>query len=379
MARSVSGSRGRPGRRVGAGAAALLLAALVASCDEDDPVRPLLPDVAGIWMQVGGQYLLDPDVAAEAAGVALVLEIDDDSGGSLHRRALASGVVTCISIIYGLPAADQMLASLGRGTTLYGVARPHADSLVLTDAAGHLTVFARIAAPPDSMLCSSLPIVRRHDLSLDCDGRTGLAFDGTFLWFTGITAHDLIPVEPASGAVAAPRRIDVADASVVESAQGADLWRTCGCDPYDPGFGKVFRITPEETIAEKVSSRAFGTWDTPRCVAYDPGAGSLWIHGFGRHGPFTLLEIDAEADPDELLRSFSLGFAVDAMCWRGSELLALIGNRVVRIDGSTFRVLRTYDPPADLELSGIAVAGAQVFALATPWASSQAIILELGL
>ena len=376
MARAVSRFR----RWAGAGTAVFLLAAGLSSCDDDGGTPPLAPDVIGTWMQVGGRYLLDPDREIQEAGVALALAIDDDSGGSLHLRTLATGIVTCSPLVYGLPADDQMLLSIGGGN-LYAVARPDAGSLVLTDAAGHAAIFARVAAPPDSMLCSSLQIVRRFDLSLDIEGRTGLAYDGTHLWFTGRSAQTVIAVDPASGAVASLRRITVADAPLVHAAQGADLWRICGCQPDAPGAGKALRVAPDETIADKVDVRMLGgsAWvPMPWSMAHAPGSGSLWVYGPGRW-PFDLLEIDARADPDVLLREIRLGFRADAMCWRGSELLAVTDNRVVRIDGSTFRVLRTYDSPDDLVLRGIAVAGPQVFALATPWASTQAVILELGL
>ena len=303
-----------------------------------------------------------------------MLDFGAAAAGATHLRLIRTGIVYCRPTLYGFTTDGVLvLAANPEQSDLFRVARPDADTLALTNVHGQESVFAALVLP-DSMQCREMPIVARHDLPVDADYETGLAYDGSRLWFTGRGQAALIPVDPETGAIDAPRDVSFIAAPLVHGAQGADLWRTSWGE-NGPG-PSVFRVDPGEEAIDKVDTIELGVPLEVRCLAYDAGTGTLLLHGTD-----AFVRIDAEAEPDRVIGSTSLPFQqVAALAWLGPQLFAIGTSSpvVLELDPETYRAIRTYgelDP--ELNARGIAAAGDRLFVLAQRSRSSQAVIVEV--
>lgn len=362
------------GRARGLLAAACVCALALSGCDDDGGARPVALDVAGSWRQVAGSYLFIPGYDITEASLTFFLELAAAAEGATYIRPFSSGIVYCGPALYGFTADGLLVLATDRGESgLYRAARPDANTLVLTNVDGQESIFTETALP-DSMRCLALDIVARHDLPVDLEYLTGLAYDGISLWFTGRGQESLIAVDPDNGEIGAPRDLVAKEAPLVHGAAGADLWRTAST-PYGVA-GSASRVGPDETILDTVGTVELGFPLEVRCLAADPDAGTLIVHGGS-----TFLEVDAAAEPDRLLAAVQSHLSVDAMTWMGKRLLAVAGGPVpclLELDPATFRATRTYEEfDPGLDVGGIAAAGDRLFLLARPPRSTQAVLLEV--
>jgi len=368
--------------RAGLAAALVLsIALLVSGCDDENAGAPAPINITGAWQQVAGPRFDAPGTGAiEDSGLTLFLDFGAGAAAARSTRDPASGLVHCAPASYGFTADGLLMFSAKPDQVpLFRVERSGRDreTLVLTDVERRSFVFALCAALPDSMVCREPVVVRRFDLPVILDHYTGLAHDGTSLWFTHSDWTSLVAVDPGTGALGAPRPVKARLAPVVQSAEDGDLWRL-ETRSYSEA---AYLIGPDETIRNRFDSAEVGFPLAIRGLAFDPTSGHVFIHR-GSCGGQMFLRIDPQGEPARLIESVYVpGISVVAMACRGSRVLAICGgqtNFVAELDPATWRAVATWnavDPMIDLQ--GIAVAGERVFLLGRERGLRTATILEV--
>ena len=180
---------------------------------------------------------------------------------------------------------------------------------------------------------------------------TGLAFDGTLLWYTAYDGALVQPVDPATGCCTA---IDIGPAfNEVHAVQGGDFWTHCACG----NVGETWRVTAAGAFVDEV--RPGGDFGAPlslSAIARDDVGAVLWLYGYSYEAETRrLLQVQSDLEPDALLASVDVGFYVQSRTWDGSALWGLQGAKLYRIDPLTGLVTATYAlPDASVDWRGVA-------------------------
>jgi hypothetical protein len=178
-------------------------------------------DPTGIWEFQSGTLF---DVTGQDPRF---LVLNGDGSGRLHLSGGDGGVITCGSFSYarGANAALTMdLESIGYlGTRVYPFALDGTAGLDLTDAGGRAASFTRATAVDPAADCGTLVQTGLFTGLPLPEFFSGLAFDGTSLWYEEQNTRQVFPVDPTTGLVGTPIRI------LAPPAAGAP-WRT-SCRP----------------------------------------------------------------------------------------------------------------------------------------------------
>src|SRR5262249_15111204 len=106
------------------------------------------------------------------------------------------------------------------------------DTLVLEDAFGTSTTFQRTTMIPDEATCAAATIGNAIAIPGVQPGRaSGLASDGTLLWYTRITGG-LSGIDVGTRTISGSVDLGSLDRNQtqwIEGIQNTDFWLTCGC------------------------------------------------------------------------------------------------------------------------------------------------------
>src|SRR5262249_13122700 len=142
---------------------------------------------------------------------------------------------------------------------------------------------------------------------------------------------------------------------------GTTFWALCNCSST-----VLRRLTTSGGIVDEVDTASLGQPIRPEAAAFDPAASVLWVYGFPASSSATrLLRIDSAAEPDVLLGAFDLPVFARAMTWDGASLwlLTAFPQRLVQLDPTTVRVVRTLATPDGVSWEGVAAAPGGAFHL----------------
>lgn len=333
-------------------------------------------DTVGIW-----QFQSGPIFSVAAGVQAQFLVLNSDGTGTLFLQHESTGVLSCGDLLHATINGSSLFLdtsaisseSEGDGNAhpfqLLLFHRPDADTLELTDNEGNPSVFTRQAAVPDNLQCNRLTTVQTFaGLGVTPDFFSGLAFDGTSLWYEEEGTGMVFPINPGTGALGAP--IDLGSFSQfshVHAMQGADFWTHCGCggsqeaDRRDMAGNDVDMVDTQNLDVgnEQISVRG---------IAYDNSNNVLWLHGFSFNDSVRrFLKINSEGvEPDVLLQKADFNVDFQSMTWDGTHLWAIARiadpQVIIKIDVSTFKAVATYLTPDPLvEWRGIAAVGSSIF------------------
>jgi hypothetical protein len=348
-------------------ALALLGLGLVVGCggggDDDDDDGGEAP-LAAAWQYVSGPAFSGPRFSDEDfEGTLRYLVLEDDGHASLHLEHEPTGTLFCHHAVYA-PTSDGLVIEVRRQfdslTIVFLRDQPDEQTLELTDAAGATSVFSRDAAVPAEFVCQTLVVRATHPgLAAVPTFFTGMAWDGTALWFTDENETEVYPIDPGSGILGAPLPFDNSQFQMVHAAQGTDFWTHCRCGGSQEAQRRtqldaaVDTVDTEVDLLEEISVRA---------IAWDSVSSHLWLHGFGDDNTARFLEVDSDSEPDGLLATNSFDVSLRSMVWDGTHMWGITDEQnVVRIDMSTFQAVATYDvPDVTVEWIGISYAPASV-------------------
>jgi len=336
----------------------------VATLGGDDPT--------GIWRFTGGTLLGDDAFRPE------FLVLNEDGSGRLNLSGGDGPVLSCAPLNHS-SAGNGTLVLDDWGfvleTRVYRFALEGDDGLRLVDAVGHTASFDRATAVDADKECGSLVRGALFTGLPQPAQSSGLAFDGSELWYTESNYTDrIVSVDPATGSTGAPLTLSNA---YVHAAQSADFWTHCNCG----GSEEAFRVTRAGQLADEVKTPTeLGEEISVEAIAFDAASGALWLHGWNDANQGRLMKVDAGGEPDVLLQAFDLDASITGMTFAGSSLCGLnvYGQSVVRIDPATGQVTGTFlIPDRSAYWRGIAAVGSQLFLLGDTGSEGALLSLEM--
>jgi hypothetical protein len=315
-------------------------------------------DPTGVWRWTSGPPLPGtPDTFTEYVVFAR------DGSGRLHRRQRSAGTLDCRPLNYArsLSAALTLEAYGASGAEVWRGRLTGPDALELSDASGALTLFERASAVDAAFECVELAETRRFTGLPAPSSFTGLAFDGTLLWYTASDGVLVQPVDPETGV--AGTALDIGPTfNEVHAMQGADFWTHCACG----GSPETWRVSPAGALLDEVKpGPGLGVELSFGAIARDEIGALLWLYGYSFEDQrYHLLSVRSDPEPDELAASLEVGFDVRAITWDGSALWGVQGARLYRIDPLAGIVTATYELPDDsVAWQGVAAVDGELFVI----------------
>src|SRR5262245_7383024 len=315
------------------------------------------------WRWVSGPAFAGPPFSdQDFEGTLRFLVLNDDGTLELLSQDEGSDTLFCNHGVYST-THDGLVLEIRREfssvTILFLRDQPDGQTLVLTDVTGEESVFDREAAVPASLECLTLNVQTVHSgYSAVPTFFTGLAFDGTFLWFTDENEEDVFPIDPMTGALGVPVQLVASQFQMVHACQGTDFWTHCRCG----GSQEAQRRTQADVFVDQVDTENDLLNEiSVRGIAYDAVGNVLWLHGFGRDDRIArFLQVDSNAEPDVLLSSDDFNVDLLSIAWDGTNMWGITSiQNIVRIDVGTFKATATYETPdVNVEWRGIASAPA---------------------
>lgn len=326
------------------------------------PEKPVdVPRVTGVWERTNGNFL-----DYETFGRDLEYLVFSDTGVvTVIVREPESNILMCFESLFSRLSDDALFISNGgsqtegiRGSQIVFFSMADDDSLeLIDDTRGTLTTFRRAAELPEESQCGTLIETGRFDGYPEPHYATGLAFDGTSLFYTA-DSNDILPIDPTTGAVGTP--ITLATGSrFVQAVQSDDFWLNCYCSTAE----FIKRRTRAGTDVDIVTSAELGMEFFAKAAAFDESEKILYVLGedesAGRAS--TILKVNAESEPDVLLDAAPLGyFNIDAATMHDGALFAVLGypQQIVQIDPATLKAVKSFAIPTEfIEWYGIASVG----------------------
>ena len=324
-------------------------------------------DPSGIWQYTGsegrggssGTPFLDTGLTPR------FLTLETDGRGRVNLENESSGALLCAEFPWARGASPAITLDLTRvqfqSTRVLRTALPSDDELRLTDNLGVTLVFSRASAVPADAQCGTLVEQQRFTGLPRPSSISGLAYDGTSLWYSDDTGSTAYPVDPATGAVGTP--VDVF--GYVHAAQAGDFWTHCWCGSND----EAKRVSPGGSTVDTVTATELGESIGIRALAFDAAAGALWISGRSNDSfnEGRLARAITDGEPDFLQMSGPFDTRLAALAFDGTVLWGLTEDSprtVVRIHPLNGNAEASFTvPDATVEWYGIASVGGQLFLL----------------
>jgi hypothetical protein len=326
----------------------------VATVGGDDPT--------GIWEFASGTLFDDSGQDTR------FLVFNGDGSGRLNLSGGDGGVITCGTFTYARAANQTLtldLESIGYlGTRVLQFELAGTTGLSLTNAAGRSGAFEQASAIDPSADCEALTQTGLLTGLPEPEFFTGLAFDGTSLFYEEEGSSLVYPIDPATGTPGTPLTIENTQFTHVHASQGSDFWTHCGCggSPEAGRIGPAGGALVDEVKTDTELNDEVGV----RSIAFDPAAGVLWIHGRNDSNEGRLLKVDPSGEPDVLLAAFDLDADLSGLAFDGTVLWGLNrdGQSVVRIDPTTGQATGNFTiPNKSARWTGIAVVGSELVLL----------------
>lgn len=313
------------------------------------------PQLAGVWRIEKPLVLAAVDF--EIADVPGYIELLDDGSGTLHVLEPLSEIALCQPLTYTV-FNDALLLELDYWPQVLSYEVQDAATVKLTASDRSTTQLTRVDAVPEALRCGTLEVVARHEtLEHQPYWASGLAYDGTYLWYT---SDDHWSNGLALDTAETKQRVQMANQAYVHATQGDDFWTTCACGGDDI---RRWNRAKQEQDQIKVEDD-FGV--SPQAIAYDAQSGDLYVSGYNYTARTSLLQrYDASGEPDLKLAEVPLVWA-RALSFDAGVLWILGENGyVARIDPATGKSLGSYSSlDVRLNWQGIAIVGKRIFLLA---------------
>lgn len=303
------------------------------------PFSPKAEDVFGAWKFDAGENALTAVQQNRDYALDYVL-LNTDGTAMIYCHETTYGINLNLPSTFVL--ADKTLVIESDSDTFETLVlkfdMENVDSLKVLDTMDAAAEFSRVESVPGTAICPRPRVITNFGFPVEPHTDSGLAFDGERLWFSGALPGQLYSIDPndfidMTGPVALQSKY-----TLVESAQGEDLWFSCDCAPLirferrDPNEVQTGFIDIREDLDAPVSSFV---------AAYDATDGLLWMSTYGAEQEISAIDIDA-ATPT-IVRTFPFPLAHN-MVVNGKSLWVLdrVGNLLVQIDSMTGTVVRSW-------------------------------------
>jgi hypothetical protein len=326
--------------------------------------------VAGVWRYDSGPAS-DAQLRWRNAR-ARYLVLQQDGTGVMHLQYESVGVYVCKGVVYSQIDDSLLIIQLLErtfeefGAVAYLFDRPDADTLELIDDNAQVSVLTRQQVVPDAFQCREFDVLRTwSDLAAKPESVSGLAYDGSSLWYEEEGTDTAFPVDPATGVGGAPVVLGASQFTHVHAVQSADFWLRAW------GFqSSVQRRTQADAFVDEVATDNTGLNEEINigALAYDTSANVLWLHGRGADdGVYRFLKVNSNAEPDVLLDTIDFDLWLAALTWDGTHLWGITADRlqsVVQIDPGTLTAAASYRVPnTGVSWVGIAAVDGSLFLL----------------
>lgn len=357
------------GRGVWAAGSVVLLvsmaAMIFAGCSDDGNDAQSSQQLVGSWQPgEGSLFWFFPGVES------LVLQLRDDSTGELVFQEPQSGALACLDLIYAPLSDDAVFIDIEVFDEVSAFQPKNfafvveGDALTLTDNLGRSQTFTKLEAIPAGAECSAFSeMALSAELDVDPLSDTGLAWDGTSLWFgaDGGLDDQLVPYVVATGSLGVPIDLpsNVAD---VHAYDGTLLWFRTGV-----GYVASQRNFADVEIDSIDTDLDLGHRLSITAMAWD--GTDLWLAGESNtSGERQLLQVDA--DTKTLVNQHDFPLELNALAWDGTHFWGILPESpspLVQIDPDTWQVVATYEIPGYGQLLtrylGIAAVGEDLYVL----------------
>jgi hypothetical protein len=309
------------------------------------------PIAPGFWEIVSGDLLQNGPV--DLAYMALNADHTVDFHYYMPELNIAVGQTGIYSV-----AGSVLLLGFGTPPTpvMLVFDQPDADTLHLMSDGGDELVLARAAEIPEQFQCLPLTPVHTYTGLPRPHERTGMAYDGSRLWYT-TDASVLQAIDPADGT---PGETHVLTTPLVHAYQGGAFWVISGSGAMEQAEHRRL----DNTLLDEIDTRVdLGEANRIEVLAWESRDNVLWVHGsLPDHSADRFLRVACLGEPDELLGVDEFDVAISAMSWHGRELWAIVSGMVVQLDMTALRGEVTYrvDLPG-IRWRGIAWAGDAMF------------------
>ncbi|HPF39704.1 MAG TPA: hypothetical protein P5081_02260 [Phycisphaerae bacterium] len=343
---------------------------------------PAARDIKGVWKRISGRLsIVDPFfgdiefVSFDETGV-MRLSIRDSRTNVLHCQDAVFSRLTEDTIIMD-GGADFFFdrAFFGARVALLDMADD--DSLNLRDdTSGEAAVFERVAEVPEVSLCSPLTKVAEFKELDEPAGATGLAFDGTSLWYTRRDDSMTIPVNPENGD-AGLGHIFSSSFRVAQAIQDGKFWLTCNC-----GSATVAELkTTANVVEEQITATEVGFDFDTDAIAFDDVLDELWLFGFDDDNDRPVfVRMDATQEPDVVLDVFEFPYFFDSIAHDGEFVYGLDGDlfSIIQIDPQTGKAVATFQIPDErVDWRAMEIVDGDFFLLGEEFDSSDGRLIRL--
>jgi hypothetical protein len=362
--------------RVGSGAVVVLLGALAAVpaeaavlCEKGNRVKlraeackpkeaqvgDLGADPSGTWRHDAGPLLDETGSRPE------FLVFNPDGSGRVNLFDADTGILRCDPLRHVRGLTATVAVEFFEQTRVLRQALDTPDVLRVTESDGGATLFDRATEIDPAFECGTLTVGDRFEGLPRPAGFTGLAFDGSSLWYEEEDTALVHPVDPATGSTGTPLDLGASQFTHVHAMQGSDFWTHCGCG----GSQEASRRTSAGAEVDLVETEPLGRDLRVRAIAYDPVGNVLWLHGQDRTGgPSRFLKVNSDAEPDVLLAEPVFDVFMSGLSWDGAALWGVADSSLVRIDPDTAQATASFHiPDASVDWRGVAAVGSELFLL----------------
>jgi hypothetical protein len=340
-------------------------------------IASLGDDPTGIWRYTTGGSEDGSVLSGETGSKPEFITFNADGTGRLNLVDPDTNVLTCGGLMFSRGSALTVDVSQFFFTTAVWLHDVDGDVLSLSDAGGNVSTFGRAPEVASEFECKPFAENARFDGLPEPEFFTGLAFDGTSLWYEEENTGMIQQVDPATGTLGSPADLAFSQFSHVHAIQAGDFWTHCGCGNSEDAQRRTMAGADVDTVntrtdlADQISIRA---------IAYDEAGGMLMLHGFSFDtGVSRLLQVNSDAEPDVLISGADLDVRLEGMSFDGADLWGITGSfpqAVVQIDPIAAQVKATYSTPGGVERwVGIASVGSQLYLLGE--SSGEAVIVAV--
>ncbi|MEZ4648973.1 MAG: hypothetical protein R3E97_09365 [Candidatus Eisenbacteria bacterium] len=319
-------------------ATALALGVLV-GCSKDE-ARPVLDEQVQIEFPDANPNLAFPDSlvldswvlqegsllsAALANTRVTAFDLEGDGRARIYFHDLITNARDCVRA-FALFDGRTLALDLGREPNLVSLAgRAEVFPIVVVDedfmgianGAGHAALLARQPVP-GGLQCEPLPIVRRWNGLPQPSYFTDIVPLAGNLVYTS-NDRNLEQFDPNTGTMGPS--LGSSTGRHIQSVQSGQFWSHCGCggspDAYRHDTANTYDVVSTDDLSEQIAIRG---------AAYDPASGHLWLHGPTSNETYYFYEVDANAEPDVLVRRIWFPRPVRALAFHGSEMWAIGGR-----------------------------------------------------
>ena len=327
-----------------------------------DLLNESIASLSGVWHYSEGPLF-------ESSGfVPEFIVLNQDGTGRMNLQTPQTKVLACGSFVYSRGMTPTLTIdlsgfSIGNGVQVFPYELEGENTLRLTDHTGEMTTFNRVEEVDPAFECGIVSKDSQFDNLPEPDGFTGLAYDGTSLWYEENNTRMIYPVNPLTGATGAPVSLSGSQFSHVHAMQGDNFWAHCGCG----GSQEAQRRTMADMEVDEVDTGTdLGDEISIRGIAYDETGNVLWLQGFSfDEGIRKLLKVNSNLEPDVLISSVELNISLSSMAWDGTHLWGLASSFpqvIVKINPNTAQSIGTFSiPDTSVQWYGIASVSTQLF------------------